>query len=771
MRLWVEKAFYYSYSLLLAVLLLTFNVMRVFELSEGVKFNIAVSDVLVPLIGIMLVADMIIKRTWNPVRHVGWFILLMAWLMLTSWLAIGNEQLVVNSWPAVIGEWVKTGLCVIYFYIGYQMLRHLSFKWFVRLYSFGYGFFIAYGMVVVVAVNRGVPLPFIHENAERFFLGTYHDPNQAALYITLSYFLLLYGINSEKILWKIIYGVIAMASFGALFLTDSRGGLLGFCAALMVYVCMTYYDRISGMVTLMFSMMMMLFGSMIFDSRINDGRFFGSLARSFMNFDRGLDVREGLMRAAWVMGRDYPLTGVGRGNYIVNAGTYADLMDLEIEYNIPHNTYVGLFAEVGIIGLLLYAVPVCFIMYYMIKGGYVQRWSIHRYWLAALAAVGIGIGIEAFVLNVENRRTLWLMAGVLLYALEMNCGRNHHIEVDRGYVKSDNRGGGIQPGYGIRKFITSFPLHSIINTGLGLLTLLVFLMTVREVHVPTTWQWHTDGFVQVLPVPDDYLGETIEVEYYLYAHQRGLAAQDTVAVTIEEHFSGGGVKVHEFFVYPRTNGTCRLTFEKTQSDSEIIFRLDKVSKGLRAYRFQFKRLLTNEQVLFMDRAYYLIPQEEEDEHLYSRWEEKNKELYDFRRYNPKLTEFEEVTFDGLFTIEGIEAYVDGKETMVEVTYKAHKKPEMDYNLWVYANPDNVHYLPERRFLSNNEYLKSLETVMTGQWEAGSHHTVTYVIPRDYGWYRLVTGIYYREDDTTRRLSVEETGRTYVDAGWFEAKGQ
>ena len=744
---------------MLILIMILLNFMRIIDLMEDIPFNIALSDILIPVVGLMILIRLIAERSFKGVEYLGFFVLLLTWLVITNILADKNEQLTSASWMTIYGEWVKTALCIAYFYIGYQVLHYMSYQRLLRFYALGYSVFLAYGFASIIANNQGIDLPFMTENSKQFFLGTYTDPNHAATYLTISFFLLLYGMHIDRNrLIQGLYILLGLCTFGALFLADSRGGLLGFGVALVVYVLIAYYDRLSSVITFLFALLSALFVSMIFDANVNNGLFISKLFNSFLNFNSGLDIRESLSATALQMGKEHWLLGVGRGNYIVNAPSYFEQLNLPYIDNIPHNTYIGLFAEVGIVGLLLYMIPVWLILYGVYKNRKViiMNWNTNRLYITTLIAIAFGVGIQAYVLNVENRRVLWFIGGFVVYSIVEGLANLYN-----------------QPNDAIVDKITvskkSVKWHSIINVILMLGTLLIFFYTVNSVYFPMKNKDFYSDYRQELTIPDVYVGEPLEVEFYLYAHQSGFTEQDTVEIKVIEVFNTGESEVLKSFVYPRTNGTCRLEFVKGSTESKVYFEAIKISGELNFYSLGLKRLISQKDVLYLNHNYYLVDSNKRNQLLYKKWEPKKEVQYNAKTFTPNLSDFDTAVFGSLFKVTDIVFDNEGKNSSVIVNYEALETITEDYNIWLYGNPDNLHNLDISRFSANYEYYNPVEPIQTSTWIKGNSYQVTYPFPRNKGWYRLFGGINIKKDDETIRLVDETTKKNYVIFGWFNAE--
>jgi O-antigen ligase len=140
-----------------------------------------------------------------------------------------------------------------------------------------------------------------------------------------------------------------------------------------------------------------------------------------LRLDSSFEQRRVLVTAAWHMFLDRPLTGVGAGNYAVHYRPYTEETgSVVLEYedfdqpHYPHNLYLEIGAETGLLGLIVFAgvLVTCFV--------YLQRarvaFSGAGDWSSASLATGvqlalIGYLVSSLFLHGDFPRSLWLLFG------------------------------------------------------------------------------------------------------------------------------------------------------------------------------------------------------------------------------------------------------------------------------------------------------------------------------------------------------------------------
>ncbi len=126
--------------------------------------------------------------------------------------------------------------------------------------------------------------------------------------------------------------------------------------------------------------------------------------------------------AAWEMFLDHPLTGVGAGNYTTRFHPYGDEVGSTARFysdpyedHYPHNLYLEVAAETGIVGLAAFglAVAVCL---FTLEGAR-RRFLAHGRERTAVLARGVGIAVVGYLvsslfLHGHFLRYLWVLFGV-----------------------------------------------------------------------------------------------------------------------------------------------------------------------------------------------------------------------------------------------------------------------------------------------------------------------------------------------------------------------
>lgn len=255
--------------------------------------------------------------------------------------------------------------------------------------------------------------------------GGMSDPNDLALAIVAALGLLgglLASTRSPLARWT-MGGVLAVLLLVALNATGSRGGLV---AAGVAVLAALWLHRRSRMRVLAFLCLALAIGGVWFLSN-------PAALQRFTGDEYGGSGRSDLWQLAWREVQDHPIHGVGLGNFAVAAEPYLRepgvLKSVQhIERNQEtHNLYLGLLAETGIIGLLLYLVVPLVAVRAAIRAGH--RFEAAGDHAAASLAHGvavacIGVLAAAFFLPDAADKRLWVLfaLGPALLAASTTAG-------------------------------------------------------------------------------------------------------------------------------------------------------------------------------------------------------------------------------------------------------------------------------------------------------------------------------------------------------------
>jgi O-antigen ligase len=178
------------------------------------------------------------------------------------------------------------------------------------------------------------------------FLG---NASELGLALCVAYPLCYYffrGLNRRPA--KVIFGILTIVLMMSIFVSGSRGAFLGFVATL-IYLLRKERKLILGLVILAIISLPALY---IIGERYIER------VESIADYetDESVNVRFRLWSAAVDMVADHPLFGVGTGNFANAYGSTYRAEGSRSLYWSPHNVFIQIITELGILGFTIYII-------------------------------------------------------------------------------------------------------------------------------------------------------------------------------------------------------------------------------------------------------------------------------------------------------------------------------------------------------------------------------------------------------------------------------
>jgi len=220
------------------------------------------------------------------------------------------------------------------------------------------------------------------------FRGLLEDPNELCLALAMGAPLALGLFERKRSWWR---RLLMLATFAVVLpcvvMTRSRSGQIAMMAALGAYFVRRFGKR-GLIVAFVIAVPLLLFGG-----------------RSGAEADSSSDERLECWSEALAMWREYPLLGVGEGQFI------------EHHYLTAHNAYLLALAELGPMGLLLFSGAIYASLKITIRAqldlAARPEAAAARAWASALTASLVGLAVSAFFLSVTYHTVLWLFLALV----------------------------------------------------------------------------------------------------------------------------------------------------------------------------------------------------------------------------------------------------------------------------------------------------------------------------------------------------------------------
>jgi len=198
--------------------------------------------------------------------------------------------------------------------------------------------------------------------------ATFKDALSFGVYVAIIVPLLLGVIFAFKGLVRIISIGALILSLFMIFFIGSKSGLICLFISLIVFIALYIKSKISAKklifislkkTVVTFGIIIILIGTVIVFFQLNKKKILPSrtIMRMSQTFkQRSMDtILKGrwneLWKVALLMIKDYPLTGVGMGGYIIEASNYAKVYKTRLNPQSAENYFLQVGSELGLIGL------------------------------------------------------------------------------------------------------------------------------------------------------------------------------------------------------------------------------------------------------------------------------------------------------------------------------------------------------------------------------------------------------------------------------------
>jgi len=265
---------------------------------------------------------------------------LLVWMSVTAMWAEDQVRVATET-----GKWFVAAIILVVVATTVARPSHLR----LLLAAFVVGAVVSVGLGLVDLV---IPYDFALEDEGDRLKGGGGDSNYLAAGLVSALVLaggLAGAISAPPLRWGVCVAAVAVA--GGIAATQSRGGLiaLGVTAVAAIVVFRQRRPQVIA-----FTLVVAITGAAWFTAS-------PTAWNRIVTTELEGTGRADLWTVGWRMFRDHPVAGVGMHNYSIRAGDYVrepgTLESVELiadRPHEPHNVFLGLLAETGIVGLLLY---------------------------------------------------------------------------------------------------------------------------------------------------------------------------------------------------------------------------------------------------------------------------------------------------------------------------------------------------------------------------------------------------------------------------------
>ena len=253
------------------------------------------------------------------------------------------------------------------------------------------------------------------------FNGITGNKNIAAASIAVKLPFILYLLNSHKMLWRILSVVTGMLSVISILFIAARASYI---SLVCIIICASLYglfynkSRKTYYTYLILSIGSGLLIGYILLPNASSSAMANKVA-SISFTEKGSSGRNFLWRDAINFGLEHPLTGGGIGSWKIESAPYWNAHGSE--YLVPyhaHNDFLELFAELGVIGLILYLLLFLIMGYRFIKKGMLNLTQKNSFYY--FTTLSLGAYFVDSVFNFPMERTIMMLSFALLIILSQN---------------------------------------------------------------------------------------------------------------------------------------------------------------------------------------------------------------------------------------------------------------------------------------------------------------------------------------------------------------
>ena len=328
--------------------------------------------------------------------------------LFTLWLLFSNPQ---AAWFGDTRNWFLTFLQLwILMFMSAQLLdtpqKHITFIWFFALVG---------GITGVISISQGNIGESISTSLRASGLSGNPNSNGRYLVVAMIQFYYLFG-TSKQWFYKFFALLGILITFFAVFFTLSRSSILILFFGIGLLILLNFRKSLSVVTIILFLVAFM--GFISFSDQL-----VGILNTILPSITLGTDtvgVRYRLWEAGIEMWRDFPIVGVGIGNFINYLPFYGSNLAPHYWFSPLHNTYLSALVETGLVGFVLFMILVIlsFRNFWVAKFDDDKEWSaLRNAWFVIFLVVGLG----EVTANGLYDKLFWFLFGISIYIREQSA--------------------------------------------------------------------------------------------------------------------------------------------------------------------------------------------------------------------------------------------------------------------------------------------------------------------------------------------------------------
>ena len=256
--------------------------------------------------------------------------------------------------------------------------------------------------------------------------GPIGDANYFGQFLVLVFpFALDRTFRERNWLPRVTAAVAALLIASAVILTYSRGALIGMIVAAVLAMVLLRPPLRVVVVALFVSAVVLISIPSQYLERIGSLVQVVQIGSATGVDDASLQGRFGEMLVGLEMFHDYPVAGIGPGNYPGRYLEYSSTLgiDYRLELRQPHSLPIEVAAELGVLGLIWWSVAAYLLVSRLLaarRAAPVTGNTELRHYLDALCASFAGFAATALFLHLAFARSFWMLMGIAVAAIRLS---------------------------------------------------------------------------------------------------------------------------------------------------------------------------------------------------------------------------------------------------------------------------------------------------------------------------------------------------------------
>lgn len=699
------------------------SVVNVFNIT---RFNLSLADIFIPIMLVYCIVNIKKIDFKDLSKYILVFVLLFLSILISGIYAINNDNIINGNITTLISEEIKMIICAVYFILIIVNINDKEiFKNALKVWLISSICVFSIGLFALFMYYQGKPIEIntlvTGARSVNVFIGTFTDQNLAGVYLSISFYIALFYLKISEYKYEKVLAVIVMiVSPICIFLTVSRGAMIGFSCSLVFYVIIAFRHLYKKLIIIVPSILLIVMFVMMMDIAFMNQNTSNSLFHKLNQVTTKsgeFTVRGNLSKVAFQMGNDHFLLGVGRGNYQLNSPEYfkelgLDANSWDYKDKIPHNTILGIYAELGLVGLVLYGFVFIYLLYLIIKNIQYKDYRGYQYILIAMYAC---IFAESIPLNLENFRGLWAITALFI-VLQKNLVQ-YLIPIKEKEFKLSY------------KYVC---LGAIILIATGFL----YFENARKLNISK------DILVDnIISIPIEKF-ENNKEQYIKYFVNTSSDSPENISANISVVATdfNNNEKILAEYDYWKASGNAKLYFEPDETIQSIVLRLKNINKtqnlvvrDIKLGIDNIEKTIINTYPLLTDSMYEFFSDKNLIVHTQKNSVTQNQSIWDKDlNYN----------FSDKIILKSVSnKLIDGKYKVI-FTFDCIGKMDYDYMMWMHASVDNINYLDADRIQYGFDNFDHAMEVPMSTWEIGKEYTHEFILPIQKGIYNFTFGFLF-----------------------------